>query len=156
MYAGRIVLGRALRAPVHFGASCCVDWHNSNERCERIQAAERGWGCLGSSFIPLRSKLRVCVVLCIVLVPYLFRVGSLDFSSNPLLSFLPLVLPFSSSSSYSSYSPSSDYTPLLPPQLSFDWEPLPAFYFIVFLLPPSASPPEVLFRLGPSSGPLLL
>ena len=61
------------------------------------------------------------------IVLHFFRVGSLDFSSNPIL---PPVLPSSSSSSYS---PSSDYT-TLPPishQLSFDWHP---FYFYSFLL----------------------
>ena len=57
--------------------------------------------------------------------------GVVRFPPPPLLpSFF---LPPSSSS--------SDYTPPLPPQLSFDWDFLQAFYFYSFLLLPSASPP---------------
>ena len=67
----------------------------------------------------------------VFVAPHLVRARLFDFPSNPL----PSIPPFLPSSS-----PSIDYTPTIPLQLSFDQDPLGDFYFYSLLLLPPATP----------------
>ena len=62
------------------------------------------------------------IIYLYLFIPHLVRVELLDFLRPQSFVPPPLLLPSSSSSSSSS----SDYTPPLPPQFSFDWDPFGA------------------------------